>query len=75
MVLLPPVLPAGDLRTSQRVLPMEGNSPCGRGVIAVAVAGLALAAAGLPDGGVRAVGGLAAAATLWASAYHVAVRG
>ncbi|MFF4243795.1 hypothetical protein ACFYY2_04900 [Streptomyces sp. NPDC001822] len=42
---------------------------------AVAVVGLALAAAGLPDGGVQAVVGLAAAATLWASAYHVAVRG
>ncbi|WP_329039829.1 hypothetical protein OHT61_18360 [Streptomyces sp. NBC_00178] len=42
---------------------------------AVAVVGLVLATAGLPDGVVRAVVGLAAAATLWASAYHVAVRG
>ncbi|MFI8001729.1 DUF7010 family protein [Streptomyces sp. NPDC086010] len=42
---------------------------------AVAVVGLALAAAGLPDGDVRAVVALAAAATLWASAYHVGVRG
>ncbi|MFE9725493.1 hypothetical protein ACFYQ5_18300 [Streptomyces sp. NPDC005794] len=42
---------------------------------AVAVLGLALIAAGLPDGSVRAVVGLASAVTLWASAYHVAVKG
>ncbi|WP_405389332.1 hypothetical protein OG596_16245 [Streptomyces sp. NBC_01102] len=42
---------------------------------AVAVVGLALIAAGLSDEGVRAVVGLASAATLWASAYHVAVKG
>ncbi|MGW0781946.1 hypothetical protein [Streptomyces sp. NPDC002913] len=42
---------------------------------AVAVAGFALVAAGLSDGTVRAVVGLASAATLWASAYHVAVKG
>ncbi|MFF5895422.1 hypothetical protein ACFY8O_05770 [Streptomyces argenteolus] len=41
----------------------------------VAVAGFALAAAGVPDGSVRAVVGCAAALTLWTSAYHVAVRG
>ncbi|MEV7106872.1 hypothetical protein [Streptomyces atroolivaceus] len=42
---------------------------------ASAVLGFALLAAGLPDGSVRAVVGLASAVTLWASAYHVAVRG
>ncbi|MFF9685414.1 DUF7010 family protein [Streptomyces sp. NPDC014623] len=42
---------------------------------AVAVLGFALAAAGPPDGSVRAVVGLASAVTLWASACHVAVRG
>lgn len=42
---------------------------------AVAVAGFVLFAAGLSDGTVRAVVGLASAATLWASAYHVAVKG
>ncbi|MFE4449946.1 hypothetical protein [Streptomyces sp. NPDC056796] len=42
---------------------------------AVAVLGLALLAAGLSDESVRAVVGLASAVTLWASAYHVAVRG
>ncbi|MFJ6849161.1 hypothetical protein ACIQM3_01280 [Streptomyces sp. NPDC091271] len=42
---------------------------------AVAVLGFALIAAGLSDGGVRAVVGLGSAVTLWASAYHVAVRG
>ncbi|MEU1486350.1 hypothetical protein [Streptomyces sp. NPDC005752] len=42
---------------------------------AAAVLGLALIAAGLSDEGVRAVVGLACAATLWASAYHVAVKG
>ncbi|MEU0298995.1 hypothetical protein ABZ252_05930 [Streptomyces sp. NPDC006175] len=41
----------------------------------VAVLGFALLAAGLSDGSVRAVVGLASAATLWVSAYHVAVRG
>ncbi|MEU9063541.1 hypothetical protein AB0D13_32935 [Streptomyces sp. NPDC048430] len=42
---------------------------------AVAVLGFALIAAGLSDGSVRAVVGLGSAVTLWASAYHVAVRG
>ncbi|MFJ8749527.1 hypothetical protein ACIREO_09345 [Streptomyces sp. NPDC102441] len=42
---------------------------------AVAVLGFALIAAGLSDGSVRAAVGLASAVTLWASAYHVAVRG
>ncbi|MFD3610348.1 hypothetical protein ACFWXA_20125 [Streptomyces atroolivaceus] len=42
---------------------------------ASAVLGFALLAAGLPDGSVRAVVGLASAVTLWASACHVAVRG
>ncbi|MBM7436859.1 hypothetical protein [Streptomyces sp. HB132] len=42
---------------------------------AAAVLGLALIAAGVSDEGVRAVVGLASAATLWASAYHVAVKG
>ncbi|MFE4692490.1 hypothetical protein ACFRH6_20850 [Streptomyces sp. NPDC056749] len=42
---------------------------------AVGVLGLALIAAGLSDESVRAVVGLASAVTLWASAYHVAVRG
>ncbi|MFI6119584.1 hypothetical protein ACIBCU_06990 [Streptomyces sp. NPDC051064] len=41
---------------------------------AVAVLGFALIAAGL-DGSVRAVVGLGSAVTLWASAYHVGVRG
>ncbi|MFG2588357.1 hypothetical protein [Streptomyces sp. NPDC048438] len=41
----------------------------------VAVLGFALIAAGLSDGSVRAVVGLGSAVTLWASAYHVAVRG
>lgn len=42
---------------------------------AAALLGLVLIAAGLSDGGVRAVVGLASAVTLWASAYHVAVKG
>jgi len=42
---------------------------------AVAVLGFALVAAGLSDESVRAVVGLGSAVTLWASAYHVAVRG
>ncbi|WP_405693043.1 DUF7010 family protein [Streptomyces sp. NBC_01185] len=42
---------------------------------AAAVVGFALVAAGLSDGSVRAVVGLASAVTLWASACHVAVRG
>ncbi|MEV5160710.1 hypothetical protein [Streptomyces sp. NPDC053728] len=42
---------------------------------AVAVVGFALVAAGLSDEAVRAVVGPAAAVALWASAYHVAVRG
>ncbi|AGJ56519.1 hypothetical protein AB0K64_08260 [Streptomyces sp. NPDC053741] len=42
---------------------------------AVAVLGLALLAAGFSDESVRAVVGLASAVTLWASAYHVAVKG
>ncbi|MFD5038356.1 hypothetical protein ACFWNI_14830 [Streptomyces sp. NPDC058377] len=42
---------------------------------AAALLGLVLIAAGLTDGGVRAVVGLASAVTLWASAYHVAVKG
>ncbi|MFB4422773.1 hypothetical protein C5F59_016955 [Streptomyces sp. QL37] len=42
---------------------------------AVAVLGFALIAAGLSDGSVRAVVGLGSAVTLWASAYHVAVKG
>ncbi|MFB8119420.1 hypothetical protein ACFQ6U_10970 [Streptomyces sp. NPDC056465] len=42
---------------------------------AAAVVGFALIAAGLADGSVRAVVGLASAVTLWASAYHVAVKG
>ncbi|WP_329420345.1 hypothetical protein OG810_15075 [Streptomyces sp. NBC_01693] len=42
---------------------------------AAALLGLVLIAAGLSDGGVRAVAGLASAVTLWASAYHVAVKG
>ncbi|MFJ8882830.1 hypothetical protein ACIRJR_05395 [Streptomyces sp. NPDC102402] len=41
----------------------------------VAAVGFALVAGGLSDEGVRAVVGLASALTLWASAYHVAVRG
>ncbi|WP_307125607.1 hypothetical protein [Streptomyces sp. B1I3] len=41
----------------------------------VAVVGFALVAAGLSGEGVRAVVGLASAVTLWASAYHVAVKG
>ncbi|MFG3141957.1 hypothetical protein ACGFZA_37775 [Streptomyces sp. NPDC048211] len=41
----------------------------------VGVAGFALLAAGLTDESVRAVVGLASAAVLWASAYHVAVKG
>ncbi|MEU0136414.1 hypothetical protein ABZ172_20625 [Streptomyces sp. NPDC006296] len=41
----------------------------------VGAVGLALVAAGVPDEGVRAVVGLASAVTLWASAYHVAVKG
>ncbi|MDF6019585.1 hypothetical protein [Streptomyces sp. JH34] len=41
----------------------------------VGALGLALIAAGLSDEGVRAVVGLASAVTLWASAYHVAVKG
>ncbi|MFJ8976211.1 hypothetical protein [Streptomyces sp. NPDC102282] len=42
---------------------------------AAAVVGFALVAAGLSDGSVRAVVGLASAVTLWASACHVAVKG
>ncbi|MER5551080.1 hypothetical protein ABT001_05225 [Streptomyces sp. NPDC002793] len=42
---------------------------------AVAVLGFALIAVGLSDGSVRAVVGLASAVTLWATAYHVAVKG
>jgi hypothetical protein len=42
---------------------------------AVAALGFALLAAGLSGESVRAVVGLASAASLWASAYHVAVRG
>ncbi|MFC9946947.1 hypothetical protein [Streptomyces pratensis] len=42
---------------------------------ATAVLGFALVAAGLSDDSVRAVVGLASAVTLWASAYHVAVKG
>ncbi|WP_406453246.1 hypothetical protein OG782_21180 [Streptomyces sp. NBC_00876] len=42
---------------------------------AVGIAGFALVAAGVSDEGVRAVVGLASAAVLWASAYHVAVKG
>ncbi|MFI2777978.1 DUF7010 family protein [Streptomyces sp. ALB3] len=42
---------------------------------AAAVLGFGLVAAGLSDGSVRAVVGLASAVTLWASACHVAVRG
>ncbi|MFD9501285.1 hypothetical protein [Streptomyces sp. NPDC060035] len=54
----------------------QGQYKVTAGVLsAVAVFGLALVAAGLSDGSVRAVVGLAAAATLWASAYHVAVKG
>jgi hypothetical protein len=41
----------------------------------VAVIGFVLIAAGLSSESVRAVVGLASAVTLWASAYHVAVRG
>ncbi|MFJ4838149.1 hypothetical protein [Streptomyces sp. NPDC088746] len=41
----------------------------------VAVLGFVLIAAGLSDGSVRAVVGLGSAVTLWASAYHLAVRG
>ncbi|MFD0021067.1 hypothetical protein [Streptomyces sp. NPDC058382] len=42
---------------------------------AVAVVGFVLVAAGLSGESVRAVVGLGSAAVLWASAYHVAVRG
>ncbi|MEV0575635.1 hypothetical protein [Streptomyces sp. RTGN2] len=41
----------------------------------VGIAGFALVAAGLSDESVRAAVGLASAAVLWASAYHVAVKG
>ncbi|MFG2516251.1 DUF7010 family protein [Streptomyces sp. NPDC048584] len=42
---------------------------------AVAVVGVVLVVAGLSDENVRLVVGLACAAVLWVSAYHVAVRG
>ncbi|MFE3514599.1 hypothetical protein [Streptomyces sp. NPDC059166] len=42
---------------------------------AVAAAGLVLIAAGVTDEGVRTVVGLASAVTLWASAFHLAVKG
>ncbi|KOV20658.1 DUF7010 family protein [Streptomyces sp. XY152] len=42
---------------------------------AVAVVGVVLVVAGLSDEGVRVVVGLACAVVLWASAYHLAVRG
>ncbi|MFD7296061.1 DUF7010 family protein [Streptomyces sp. NPDC059897] len=42
---------------------------------AIALTGLALYATGTPDEAVRATVGLASAATLWASAYHLALRG
>ncbi|MFD8237259.1 DUF7010 family protein [Streptomyces sp. NPDC059696] len=42
---------------------------------AVAIAGFVLVAAGLADGTVRLVVGLGSATVLWASSYHVALRG
>ncbi|MGP3774024.1 DUF7010 family protein [Streptomyces sp. SDT5-1] len=42
---------------------------------AIAVTGLALYTTGTPDTTVRATVGLASAAILWGSAYHLAVRG
>ncbi|MFI2424194.1 DUF7010 family protein [Streptomyces sp. NPDC018955] len=42
---------------------------------AVSVVGLVLVVAGASDESVRIVVGLACAAVLWASAYHLAVRG
>ncbi|MET9154008.1 DUF7010 family protein [Streptomyces griseoflavus] len=42
---------------------------------AVAAVGLALTATGLPDEGLRVVVGLGCALVLWATAYHLALRG